>query len=157
MPVPVLFNQPISGKERDSCGKVLVGLQLSSVSKGDYSWTFGFADGSQVITESRWRLLRIVGDEPIIITSEDDGHQFGLPEPVDAAKWVSSRIVGHQVVAAEVFPESGDLMIEFTGGIWLELLQMSAGYEAWEFHVRDVWYVCQGGGKVCRVVPWLGR
>ena len=60
----------------------LVGLQLKAVEKKDYSWFFTFDDGGSIATESFWRLITIEG---VAVTSEDHGHQFGLPAPVDAA------------------------------------------------------------------------
>ncbi len=152
MPAKVVFMQPIDNHERDSCCKSLIGLELSRACKNGLYWYFDFGGENRVGTGSSWRLLRSVGDEPIIITSEDDGHQFGLPEPVDAAEWVYSRVAGRPVTAASISPKSGDLLIEFLGGISLELLQMSAGYESWSLYVRGQRYECAGGGRICKEV-----
>src|SRR5687768_6552513 len=110
-----------------SCG-VLVAKQLLVVEKRDYTWFFGFSGNVSVSTESPWRLIN---EDRIVVTSEDDGHQFGLSEPVDAASRLLSSIVGRTVGAAAIDASSGDLTIEFDGRARLQLLQMSCGYESW--------------------------
>ena len=67
----------------------LVSQTLRSVEKKDYSWFFVFADDISIVTESPWRFL---DQDRIIITSEDHGHQFGLPAPVDAGESVLAGI-----------------------------------------------------------------
>jgi hypothetical protein len=75
----------------------LVGQTLRSVEKKDYSWFFVFADDISIVTESTWRLL---SEDGIIVTSEDHGHQFGLPAPVDAAERVLAGVSRKAVVIA---------------------------------------------------------
>lgn len=140
---PGLIDQP----ELDAYCQPLLGLRLLSVSKLDYTWIFRFADGSLVLTESSWRL---VADKAVRTSSEDHGQQFGLPAPVDAAKRVSSKIGRGQIVAASISAISGDLVIEFKGGVVLQFLQMSAGYEAWTLVLRGDEYHCVGGGHISR-------
>lgn len=55
----------------------LVGEQLRSVEKRDFSWFFGFSGEVSLATETFWRLIN---EDRIVVTSEDHGHQFGLPE-----------------------------------------------------------------------------
>jgi hypothetical protein len=45
------------------------------------SWSFKFSDGTWLGAETLWR---VVSSERVEVTSDDHGHQFGLPEPVDA-------------------------------------------------------------------------
>ena len=69
----------------DSAGnhaKKMIGERLKSVKKLDYDWDFRFDAGSSLMFQSVWRL---VSDAAIEVTSEDDGQQFGLKTPIDAA------------------------------------------------------------------------
>jgi len=116
-----------------------------SIEKKDYSWFFKFASDISVVTESPWRLIY---ENRIVVTSEDHGHQFGLPEPVDAALVAVSKIAGHTVEAAVISECSGDLTIEFSGRAQLELLQMSGGYESWRLIVGNSETICMGGGEI---------
>ncbi len=72
----------------------LVGRTIKNVEKQDYSWFFVLDDGSSIGTESPWRLITAAG---IVVTSEDDGHPFGLPAPVNAADRVTTT-VGHEPI-----------------------------------------------------------
>lgn len=122
----------------------LVGEQLRSVEKRDFSWFFGFSGEVSLATETFWRLIN---EDRIVVTSEDHGHQFGLPEPVDAASVLSS-IVGRSVEGAGIDASSGDLTIEFSGHVRLQLLQMSGGYESWRLSCLGSETICAGGGKL---------
>jgi hypothetical protein len=75
--------------EPDLCGKPLIGRQLLSVEKQDYSWLFGLGAGVSLPTESPWRLIE---QGRIVVSSEDQDQQFGRPAPVDAATEVLSRV-----------------------------------------------------------------
>ncbi|HTG14456.1 MAG TPA: hypothetical protein VK747_04215 [Blastocatellia bacterium] len=135
----------MSSEELNSYGDPLIGHQLVSVEKKDYSWFFRFSGEVSVATESAWRLIN---EDRIVVTSEDHGHQFGLPDPVDAASIVLSSIGGRKVEAAAISACSGDLTIEFNGCAQLQLLQMSGGYESWRLFVRDSETICTGGGEI---------
>ena len=125
----------------------LVGEQLLSVEKRDYSWFFGFSGEVFLATETSWRLIN---DDRIVVTSEDHGHQFGLPEPVDAVSVLSS-IVGRTVERVGIDASSGDLTLEFSGRVRLQLLQMSSGYESWSLSSRGGEIICTGGGKLVQL------
>jgi hypothetical protein len=129
----------------DSFSRLLVGRQLQSLEKRDFSWFFVFADDLSVVTESPWRLI---ADDRIATTSEDDGQQFGLPERVDAAGRVLHRTRKQSVTSASIDAETGDLSIEFSGMVRIQLLQMSSGYEAWRIHAPGAEFVCTGGGDI---------
>ena len=86
--------------------------------------------------------------DSIVVTSEDHGHQFGLPAPVDAAERVLSRVAGQPVVAASIIRTTGDLSIEFAHQFHLQLLQMSCGYESWRLHIQGNETICTGGGDI---------
>jgi hypothetical protein len=134
-------------EELDSYIKPLIGHQLMSVEKIDYSWLFRFAGEITVATESFWRLIN---ESRVVVTSEDHGQQFGLHEPVDAAAGVLSSVGGRNVEAARISESSGDLIIEFKGRAQLQLLQMSSGYESWRLSVRGTEVICGGGGEIAQ-------
>jgi len=123
----------------------LIGRQLLSLEKKDFSWFFAFGPGVTLTTESPWRLL---DQGRIVVSSEDHGHQFGLPAPVDAGLRVLSRAAGRTVEAASVASDSGDLILQFSGHVFLELLQLSSGYESWRLLVNGSESICMGGGSI---------
>ena len=115
-----------------------------------YTWFFEFADDIAISTESPWRFMSAEG---IVVTSEDHGHQFGLPAPVDAAERVLARVTGQAVVAASIIRRTGDLSIEFDQQLHLQFLQMSCGYESWRLHIRGNETICTGGGDIAFFRP----
>ena len=129
---------------RDSAA-VLISRPLLSVEKKDQSWFFTFGSDVQVITESPWRLI---SQKAIEVTSEDHGHPFGLPQPIDAAKRLRSQIGGRIVAAASIDPPTGDLNVEFSDDLTMEFLQMSCGYESWRLNAPGRQVICLGGGDI---------
>jgi hypothetical protein len=132
-------------EETDTYAKPLVGRQFLSVEKKDYSWFFGFGSGVSLATESPWRFIE---QGRVVVGSEDHGQQFGLPAPVDAARDLQSRAAGRTVEAASVASDSGDLMVQFPGPAYLQLLQLSSGYESWRLSVDGGESICMGGGDI---------
>jgi hypothetical protein len=120
-----------------------VAQHLLVAEKRDYTWFFGFSGSVSVCTDGPWRLV----EERVVITSDDDGHKFGLPAPVDAASALS-MIVGRSVDAVAIDAASGDLTISFSGRTRLQLLQMSRGYEAWRLSAPEGEMICTGGGTI---------
>lgn len=123
----------------------LIGQYLRSVEKKDHTWFFKFADDITITTESSWRFMDM---ERIIVTSEDHGHQFGLPAPVDAAEMVLTRVTEQKVKDVSVSKPTGDLSIEFKQQLHLQFLQMSSGYESWSLQVYGSQVICLGGGDI---------
>jgi hypothetical protein len=123
----------------------LIGRRLHSVSKKDYTWFFVLDDQSHVASESSWRLLT----ERVAVTSEDHGHQFGLPAPVDAADVVRESVGDSPVDRFELNDRTGDLGICFKNGVTLQFLTLSCGYEGWRIiHHNHEMIFCTGGGKL---------
>lgn len=120
----------------------LVGRRCNAVHRDEFSWIFIF-DAGTVTVPSLWRLIEA---GRIRVTSEDHGHQFGLPAPVDARAEVESRLLPHAIESAKVRADTGDLILEFAGGLVLELLQTSSGYEAWHLMSPDGETVIATGG-----------
>jgi len=110
---------------------LLVG-QTVAAKRVESQWSFAL--GSQfVVTCYAWRLI---GAKSIIVTSEDDGHQFGLPSPGDAEKSANDALAEAKIVAVEVDARTGDCTLRVGDALTLQLLTMSMGYETWQLY-RD--------------------
>jgi hypothetical protein len=82
----------------------LVGRTLAEVNWTEQgSWQFGFGPDAGVRADCPWRVIR---DGGIALSSEDHGHQYGLPAPVDAEAECRRLIGGAVVAAAEVRDET---------------------------------------------------
>ncbi len=79
-------------------------------------------------TESQWRVL---SREAILLTSGDDGQQYGLPKPVDAEASVRELLQDCVVAKVDVEQASADFTIHFDNGTILQIVNLSSGYEAW--------------------------
>jgi hypothetical protein len=125
--------------------KPLIGQSLQSVECKGGSWFFKFSDEISVVTESHWRLLSA---DRIVVTSQDHGHKFGLPAPVDAAPAALAGVSKKLVVDASITPPTADLIVDFGDHVHLQFLQMSSGYESWRLYVRGSETICMGGGTI---------
>ena len=139
------YTRPMDEPDNNSYCKPLIGLRLRSVEANDPVWSFVFADDISILDVAPWRLL---DGERIVVTSEDHGHPFGLPAPVDAAERVLAVISSKAVVAAYITRITSDLIIDFGGHVHLQCLQMSCGYESWRLVVRGSETICTGGGGI---------
>lgn len=127
----------------------LVGQTLTGVEDaGHGSWRFHFGD-AEVRADCPWRVVR---DGGIALSSEDHGHQYGLPQPVDAGAACRALLVGAVVSAAAIRAETRDIAVGFGPGTRLEVVPLSSGYESWQVSGpgRQV-VVAQGGGNL---VAW---
>ena len=101
--------------------------------------------GSATVQSGVWRL---VTQDGVARTSQDDGQQFGLPRPVDAEREANAEMAGRPVTDVTVTPFSGDLVL-LMGDRRLEFLVTSSGYESWEANFIhegfDYLVVCNGG------------
>ena len=140
----------MNSPDYDSYCTPLIGLALRSVEKKDYSWIFVFADDISIMTEDAWRLLSADG---IVITSQDHGHQFGLPAPVDAAKSVLAGVSMKVVVTASITRPTADLTLDFGGHSHLQFFQLSSGYESWRLYSHGSQTICIGGGDIAHFPP----
>lgn len=123
----------------------MVGKILASVQKVDVSWVFRLDDGTVVLTESTWRL---VAQGRLFVSSEDDGHQFGLPCPVSAVERVESVVGSSAIRRVDVRPNTSDLILEFDDSKYIEFLCVSSGYESWRVDGRTSEVICMGGGTL---------
>ena len=121
---------------------LLVGHRLDEVVKNDHSWQFVFSDRVFLHVECLWRLV-VSGS--LVITSEDHGHQFGLPAPVDCLAELRRQIIGATVEDVKVRPGTIDIALDFGSGRSLEVIPTSAGYEAWQVGAPGVLIVGNPG------------
>jgi hypothetical protein len=107
----------------------LVQHQFESISRREYDWVLAFDREAAIVVLCLWRLLE---NGRIRVTSEDDGHQFGLPAPVDATHEVTTCLEGATVQRVEVREGVPDLRLYFSTGHVFEIIPASLGYEAWD-------------------------
>lgn len=123
----------------------LLGRRVEDVEKTDYTWCFVLDDGSIVATESPWRLITAKG---ITVTSEDNGHPFGLPAPVNAAQRVKDAVGQIPISRFELRDKTSDLILHFSDNTAIEFLNLSCGYEGWRTTHGPQELICMGGGRV---------
>jgi hypothetical protein len=129
----------------------IVGLPCTDIIKHEFSWHLIFGGGSSSLNlECPWRLL--VGGH-IHFGNEDDGQQFGLPEPIDGIN-LAKKLIGEALVSSVIVRRgTGDLTIEFKNGNCLEAFNHSGGYEGWVWSSADRTEVIAGGGgrmSICK-------
>jgi hypothetical protein len=109
------------------------------------SWEFVFDRAACLTAACLWRLIE---NGRIRLTSQDDGHQFGLPAPLDAVRVVNEGIAGAN--ASSVILRSGtlDLEIGFENGYTLQFIPDSCGYESWAAQDAARQFIAAGGGKL---------
>jgi hypothetical protein len=89
----------------------LVGHRFQSLARRDYEWVASFDSDARLVIACLWRLVE---SGRVRFTSEDDGHQFGLPAPVAAAAEVNGRLGGAAVVSVELRQGLLDLELRFS-------------------------------------------
>jgi hypothetical protein len=123
----------------------LLGRTISKVEKLDYSWFFVLDDGGSIGTESPWRLVTADG---IVVTSEDDGHLFGLAVPLNAAETLTKTVAQRRVGRFELREGTNDLVLHFTNNVVIEFLNLSCGYDGWRTRHGKHEVFCLGGGRL---------
>ena len=97
-------------------------------------------------TEMLWRLIQ---EGQIVVTSDDHGQQFGHSEPIHAVEKLRTRTMGRTVEEVKISALTGDLIIELSEKTYLQLFQLSSGYEAWRLTTSSgVDIFCRGGGII---------
>ena len=81
-------------------------------------------------------------------SDDDDGQQFGLSEPVNAAAEVNVRLAGAAVEEVDLRQGLLDLVLRFSSGHLLEIIPTSSGYEAWNVMFGSRQFIAVGGGEL---------
>ena len=123
----------------------LAGHRLQSFARREYDWVVAFDENASLVVACLWRLVE---SGRIRFTSQDDGQQFGLPTPVDAAAEVNGRLAGATVEAVELRQGLLDLELRFSTGHLLQIIPDSAGYEAWNVCSGNRQFIAVGGGDL---------
>jgi len=123
----------------------LVKKRFQSIARREYDWVVAFDNDASLVIACLWRLVEA---DRIRVTSEDEGHQFGLPAPVDAASEINRRLAGAAVEAVELRKGLLDLELRFSTGHSLQVIPSSSGYEAWQASSRNRQFIAVGGGEL---------
>ncbi len=118
---------------------------LKSVLHREHDWVFAFDGEASLVVSCLWRLIE---KGRIRFTSEDDGQQFGLRTPVDAAAELNGRIANATVEAVVLREHTLDLELRFGTGHVVQVIPDSSGYEAWIARDRDKQFIAVGGGEL---------
>lgn len=112
----------------------LVGRSIDEVRFAEpSSWWIQFAGGGTLAMHGGvWRLIK---SGSMVACSQDRGHRFGLPEPFDAVGTARTALRNARIEGARIREGAPDLELCFSGGLVLEALALSRGYESWE--IRD--------------------
>jgi hypothetical protein len=107
--------------------------------------TFEFTSARAAI-DCAWRIVRA---GRLALAHSDHGQRFGLPTPVDVGHQATALLAGRPVVGGRVDTTLGDVILEFEGGLRLEVFNDSSGYEAWTMTGPDgTTLVAASGGEV---------
>jgi hypothetical protein len=123
----------------------LVRHRFASLTRREHDWVFAFDKDASIVVACLWRLVE---SGRIRFTSQDDGHQFGLPARMDAPAEVNRRLAGASVQAVELETGILDLELRFSTGHVLQIIPDSSGYEAWNLSSGRRQFIAVGGGDL---------
>jgi hypothetical protein len=109
------------------------------------SWQFYFADKIYVSTSGFWRLLKA---NRIVFVSLDNGHQFGLPQPLDLVESTTKQLTGKKLTEIKVDKDTADLTLTISDDIEIQVFIASSGYETYDFSIDDKRYIGLGSGEI---------
>jgi hypothetical protein len=130
----------------------MIGRAIAEVSFHEPAgWCFTIGSGASIGVDCLWR---IVEHGRVVLSGEDHGQKFGLPEPVDAAAKATALLTGQHITAVQLREATTDILIEFSGDLRLEIIANSSGYESWQLvDPSRTEYFAQGGGQICKWRP----
>ena len=132
----------------------LVGHRFQSLARREYDWVAAFDNDASLVVACLWRLVE---SGRIRFTSEDEGQQFGLPAPIDAAAEVNGRLADATVEAVDLREGLLDLELRFSTGHLLQIIPDSSGYEAWNVGSGNRQFIAIGGGELAIFGGVAGR
>ncbi|MFZ4412203.1 MAG: hypothetical protein ACOYOV_03890 [Bacteroidales bacterium] len=109
------------------------------------SWYFVFSDNIVFNTQTIWRLL---DNRKIKLVSLDNGHQFGLTEPIDLVEKLNEILIGKHLLEIKVKQNTADLQLTLTDNLQIEILITSSGYESYQFLLEKKNYIGMGSGEI---------
>jgi hypothetical protein len=137
---------PISNQNIDISW--MVGQAFNAVTYSEPNmWYFMVGNNASIGVECLWR---IVEKDRIILTNEDHGQQFGLPEPIDAAAKGSELLFKRKILAVKLRDFTAEIVFQLESNSQLEIIPTSSGYESWRINTPfGISYFAQGGGQIC--------
>jgi len=117
--------------------------QEARATRRETDWAFEFGTGNFINVEAAWRIRNT---ERILLVDTDDGQQFGLPSPVDAASTANNVLSGRATQSVAFNEVTGDLTLQLSGSLWLEVLTNSSGYESWQAYSQGELIAVGGNG-----------
>ena len=110
----------------------IIGRVIADVSfDNSFLWRFSLGTHESLAVECLWRILRA---GRIVLTSQDHGHSFGLPAPVDAARNAMKALLEVRVTNAQICEPTADFRITLGSELSLEIIPDSSGYESWQLY-----------------------
>lgn len=109
---------------------VAPGFTYPNPEEGSIQLTF---PNGTVLNAEYWRVLK---DGNRHFSSFDHLQIYGLPERIDAVKWLQDLLESKQVTEAHLESETGDLHFGFAGSVVLQVFNFTA-YEIWQIHFPD--------------------
>jgi hypothetical protein len=134
----------------------MIGASVDSISTaGPPDWSVELSNGGSVQVETGfWRLSWPGG---IVVCSQDHGHKFGLPAPVNVIEDAIAAIGNARIINAFVREGAPDLVLEFDNQLLLDVLVGSVGYECWHMYEPSGWHVIvRGSGEASGLMEPLG-
>jgi hypothetical protein len=124
-----VFGSDPSKSARKALQAAFIG-HLLHVEKRECDWWLSTEDRSSGIAIGTFWRLR--DDKEILVSVEDDGHQFGLPAPVDVQHSANALLSKSKVMDLHVYEATGDLNLVLHDGVSLDIVVTSFGYECWQ-------------------------
>ena len=111
-----------------------------------FDWVFSFGRAVTLRVAAPWR---IIADGKVALGRDDHGEQFGLSRPIDGVASAKGLLRGRVVASFSTSRVSADAVIDFGGGLQLEIFSSSSGYEGSILEERGGRaLVAQGGGNL---------
>ena len=120
-------------------------FEIVTYDKDADSWHFYFADRIYVSSSGFWRLLNA---NRIVFVSLDNGHQFGLPQPLDLVENITKQLTGKKLTEIRVDKDTADLTLTISDDIKIQIFIASSGYETYDFSIEDKRYIGLGSGDI---------
>ena len=108
-------------------------------------WIFKFANSILVQVSGFWRLLK---DGKIVLVSLDQGHQFGLPKPLNLVEEIMALLRDKALLKLSADDSTADVILLLSDAFEIQIFIASAAYETYALSVENKWYIGLGSGEV---------